>query len=203
MVEASMFRLLIVTASGLLLAGTVRPLSAPGLAAAGAAERFTATAVTVAKAGLKPHAVNVEISIDRWSTDAERDRLIDTLKIKGSNRLLALIRSLPSIGLISTTTSKGTSLRFAHSKPTADGGRQIILATERPTSLTDQRTRVFRTADHPFSLVDIRIDSNGNGEGKLAYAAQLTLNRKTGAIEIEDYATEPVRLTNVRSAGTQ
>jgi hypothetical protein len=199
----SMFKLLIVTASGLLLAGALRPLNAPGLAAANAVERFTATAVAASRAGVPPVAIKIEILIDRWSTDAERDRLIETLKIKGSNRLLALIRSFPSIGHISTSTSSGTSLRFAHAKPTDDGGRQIIIATERPMSLSDQRTRLRRTADHPFSLVDIRIERSGSGVGKLAYAAELVYNRKTGAIEIENYATEPVRLTDVRSAGAQ
>jgi hypothetical protein len=185
-----MFKLLIVAASGLLLA-------------AGAVERFTATAVTAAKAGVRPVPVTIEITIERWSTDAERDRLIETLKIKGSNRLLALMRSLPSIGHISTSTSTGSSLRFAYAKPTDDGGRQIIIATERPMSLSEQQTRLRRTADHPFSLVDIRIDSSGKGEGKLAYAADLIYNRKTGAIEIENYATEPVSLTGVRSVGAQ
>jgi hypothetical protein len=201
-----MFKLLIVTASGLLLAAAfaaLRPLNAPALAAAAAVERFTATAVTAPKAGVRPVAVTIEITIDRWSTDAERDRLIDTLKIKGSNRLLALIRSLPSVGHISSSTSKGSSLRFAHAKRTEDGGRQIIIATERPMSLGDQQTRLRRTPDHPFSLVDIRFNSSGVGEGKLAYAAELIYNRKTGAIEIENYATEPVSLTGVRSVGAQ
>jgi hypothetical protein len=184
-----MFKLLIVTASGLLFA-------------AGAVERFTATAVTVPKAGLRPVSVAIEIVIDRWSTDAERDRLIEALGKKDSNAAaLDVIRSLPSIGQISSPTSKGTSLRFAHARPTSEGGRQIILATERPVDVGEQRSLFRRTPDHPFSLVDIRIDKNGAGDGKLAYAAQLTHNRKTGAIEIENYATEPVHLTGVRSVG--
>jgi hypothetical protein len=183
----AMFKLLlIVTASGLLLA-------------AGAVERFTATAVTVPKAGLRPVSVTIEIVIDRWSTDAERDRLIEAIEKKGSSAALDLIRSLPSIGHISTSTSSGTSLRFAHARPTSEGGRQIIIATERPMSVGEQRPRFGRSPDHPFSLVDIRIDKSGAGDGKLAYAAQLAHNRKTGAIEIENYATEPVHLTGVRS----
>jgi hypothetical protein len=191
----------------LLLAATVRPSSVPSHAAAEAlppaVERLTATAVTAPKAGLKPTAVTIEIVIDRWSTQAERDRLIETLKTKGSNGLLSLMRGLPGIGFISTPTSRGSSLRFAESRQTSDGGRRILVATERPTNQDEPRMRFRRTADYPFSLADIRIDSRGNGDGKLAYAAELTHNTKTGALEIGNYAAEPVHLTGVRSVLAQ
>jgi hypothetical protein len=194
-----MLKLLIVIGSAFLLVGTSRPWNAPGHAAADAVERFTATAVNVSSPGLRSAAVTIEIAIDRWSTDAERDRLIETLKVKGPNALLDLLRSLPSVGHISTSTSTGSSLRFAQSRQTEDGGRQIIIATERPMSFSNQQKRGRRAADYPFSVVDIRFDSSGSGVGKLAYASKLAHNRKTGTIEIENYASEPVRLTDVRS----
>jgi hypothetical protein len=197
--EVAMIRGLLAIASVFLLAGTARPSSALGRAAADAVERLTATAVTMPKAGLKPTAVTLEIVIDRWSTGAERDRLIETLKTKGPNALLSLIRGLPSIGHISTPTSKGSSLRFAESREIPGGGRRILVATERPMSPDQQRPRWRRTDEYPFSLVDIRIDSSGAGDGRLAYAAQLAHNTKTGGLEIGTYATEPVHLTGVRS----
>jgi hypothetical protein len=196
-----MSRFLIGIASVFLLAGTVRPLSTPSRAAA--VERLTATAVTAPKAGVRPIPVTIEIVIDRWSTDAERDRLIETLKTKGPNALLSLMRGLPGVGHISTPTSRGSSLRFAESRQIAAGGRRILVATERPVSPDEPRARLRRTDDYPFSLADIRIDSSGAGEGKLAYAAQLAHNGKTGALEIGNYSTEPVHLTGVRSVRDQ
>jgi hypothetical protein len=207
-----MSRFLIAIAAGLLIAGGSAPSSPantashsspPGRAPAGAVEHFTATAVTVAKAGLRPTSTKLEIVIDRWSTNAERDRLIATLKNETSHALLSLIRGLPSVGHLSTTTSSGTSLRFAESRQAANGGRQILIVTERPMSVGTREARGRRVSDFPFSLVDLRIDSTGSGEGTLAYAAQLLHNKNTGAIEIGNYVSEPIRLTGVRSVRGQ
>jgi hypothetical protein len=192
-----MSRFLFAIAAGLMIAGASAP-SSPG-----AVERFTATAVTVAKAGLRPTSITLEIVIDRWSTNAERDRLITTLKNESSEGLLRLIRGLPSVGHLSTATSSGTSLRFAESRPTANGGRQIFIVTERPMSVDSRQMRTRRASDFPFSLVDLRIDSSGSGDGTLAYAAKLVHNRNTGAIEIGNYVSEPIRLTGVRSVSAQ
>jgi hypothetical protein len=194
-----MQKLLMMIGSGLLLIGPLHSWSAPGHAAAGAVERLTATAAFVSKPGMRPSAVTLEILIDRWSTDAERDRLIETLKDQGPNALLDLLRSLPSVGHISTTTSTGSSLRFAQSKPAEDGGRHIILAAERPVGVGNQQPRGRRHDDYPITALDIRFDRDGSGEGKLAYAARLTHNRKTGTIEVENYANEAITLTSVRS----
>lgn len=195
-----MSRLLLLAATcGFLLSGTSDPIVGPFRAAAGPVEQFTAMAVTVPKAGLKPTSVAVEIVIDRWSTDAERSRLIETMKNESSKSMVDLIRGLPNIGYITTPTSRGTSLHFAEARQTAGGGRQILAATERPMHEDTQRSRFRRGDDYPFTIVDIRIDSSGSGEGTLHYSASLGHNGKTGAIEVKDYAIEPVRLTSVRS----
>lgn len=184
-----------------LLLMVIVPALAPVLAppGAGPVERFTATAMSHSPGG-RAMGVNVEIVVDRWSTQAERDRVLETLKSK-PHALLDLLRGLPSLGQISTATSAGTSLRFAESRPAADGGRRIILATERPMSADGARKRLRRAldADYPFSVVDIRFDGKGNGDGTLAYAAKLVHSVKTGTIEVDNYADELVRLTSVRT----
>lgn len=167
--------------------------------AAAPVERFTATAVTSAKPGTRPFPVSIEILIDRWSTDAERDRVVNTLKSKGPSGLLTLIREMPSVGNMSSATSKGAPLRFAYARPAANGGREIIMVTERPMSDEQPRSRFRRGDDYPFTIADIQIDSSGSGEGKLAYAAHLALNSKTGKFEIGNYAADPVHLTTVKS----
>jgi hypothetical protein len=194
-----MLKLLMVMGSGLLLIAPPRAWNAPRHASAGAVERLTATASFVSSPGMRPAAVTIEILIDRWSTDAERDRVIGTLKGKGQKALLDLFRGLPSVGHISTSTSTGSSLRFAQSRQIEDGGRQIVVATERSVSIANQQPRGRRTDDHPFSVVDIRFDRDGSGAGTLAYAATLAHNTKTGAIEIDNYADEPIHLTGVQS----
>jgi hypothetical protein len=203
-----MLKLLMVMGAGLLLIAPwpwpwpwpSRAWHAQEGAIAKAVERLTATAAFAPKPGLRPASVTLEIVIERWSTGAERDRLLETLKGKRPSALLDLLRSLPGIGHISTATSTGSSLRFAQSTQTEDGGRRIFLASERPMSVGNQPPRGRRAAaEYPFSAVDIRIDRDGNGDGTLAYASKLAHNPKTGAIEIDNYADEPVHLSGVRS----
>lgn len=167
--------------------------AACGLAtAAGSGERITATGVSPTKVGLPPSTVTIEINIDRWSTDAERDQLIDALKRRRGNALVDQLRSLPAVGHIATATSAGWSLRFAQMRSLEGGGRQVVLASDRPTTTSDD-------ADYPISVVDIRFEKDGTGAGTLSYAANLTYDAKTGTIAVAHYASEPVRLTNVRS----
>jgi len=59
-------------------------------------EEFNATAI--ANDELGSGAGRVQIRITRWSTDAERSRLFNTLKEKGSRSLLNLLQDNPSVG---------------------------------------------------------------------------------------------------------
>jgi hypothetical protein len=69
----------------------------------------------------------------------------------------------------------------------------------------DTRTRRARrnvNANYPFSVVQIEFDKQGNGTGSMHYSSKLVHNAKTGAIEVESYSNDPVRLTSVRPAGS-
>src|SRR5438876_2614262 len=94
-------------ALALTLAGAL--VSASALARAqtsGTPERFTALAVNMSNVG-RPGADVVDIVVDRWSTDAERDRLIKTLMDKGPEKLLETLQGLPRVGYFRTPSSIG------------------------------------------------------------------------------------------------
>jgi hypothetical protein len=173
------------------------PIGARTGRAAEVIERFTATAVNMSGVG-RTGAGTLEIGIERWSTDAERDRLVETLTTKGHEALLDRLRDLPRVGYIRTPTSVGWDLHFARAHKLDDGGRQIIIATDRPMGFREAANRP-RSFDYPFTLLDIRFNGDGKGVGKMAFASKITHNKKTGAIEIENFGIEPVRLTDVRS----
>jgi hypothetical protein len=143
----------------------------------------------------------IEIVIERWSSERERDELIATLKDKGGDALLSQLQKLPRVGYIRDANggSVGWDLHFARERMLDDGGRQIVLATDRPISAWEAFNRP-RSADYDFTLADIRFDGDGKGVGKLAVAAKITSNPKTGAIEIENFSSEPVRLTDVETS---
>jgi hypothetical protein len=44
----------------------------------------------------------------------------------------------------------------------------------------------------------MRFDKSGKGEGRMAYATQISFDKKKQAIELENYSSEPVRLQNLK-----
>lgn len=161
-------------------------------------ERLSAVTVNMSTAG-RPGADRVEIVIERWSSERERDALIATLKDKGPDALLRELQKLPRVGYIRRAAGGlGWDLHFARERKLDDGGRQIVLATDRPISAWEAMNRP-RSADYDFTLADIRFDGDGKGVGKLSVAAKVSVNEKTGVIEIEDFGSEPVRMTEVTS----
>ena len=55
-----------------------------------------------------------------------------------------------------------------------------------------------RTVDYPITLIEIRVDKDGNGEGKMAVATKISFKKKENQLELENYSSEPVRLNNVK-----
>ena len=143
----------------------------------------------------------IEVVIERWSSERERNELIGTLKDKGSGALLSKLQKMPRVGYIRDANggSIGWDLHFARERKLEDGGRQIVLATDRPISAWEAFNRP-RSSDYEFTLADIRFDGDGKGVGKLAVAAKISTDDKTGRIEIENFSSEPVRLTEVTSS---
>lgn len=162
------------------------------------AERFVANAVNISEVG-RTGATIVDIVVQRWSTEAERQRLVATLLDKGPDALLKALQDTRKVGYIRTPTSLGWDLRFAWQTPADEGGRRIVLATDRPISLWEAVNRP-RTIDYPFTVVEIRLNRDGTGEGKISLLTRITGNKRTNTIELENYATQPVMLTEVKKA---
>ena len=141
----------------------------------------------------------VQISVTRWSTPAERATLQQTLFKKGQEALLDTLRDMRSVGRISTPGNIGWDLRYAEQRPLPDGGREIILATDRPMSFWEIVNQP-RSAQYPFTWIQFRVGRDGKGEGKVAVAARITGEKADDLIEVEDFAISPVRLQNITSS---
>src|SRR5262249_4287232 len=63
-------------------------------------EKFTAFAVNVSNLTPAAQTSPVDLTINRWSTDAERDRLRGILHDKGQDALLGALQKLPVVGYI-------------------------------------------------------------------------------------------------------
>ena len=157
-------------------------------------ERFSAFAVDLGGAYGASTAV-VQINVNRWSTPEERVNLESILAESGPDALLRAMQKMKPLGRIYTAGRLGYDLRFAYQVPLASGGRRIVIGTDRPLSFYEASRRP-RSVDYPFTVVEMRVDENGRGQGNLIVAGQVMALGET--IEIENYATTPVRLTQVR-----
>lgn len=158
--------------------------------------RMTAFAVNLSGVGAaRPQ--TLQIVIDRWSSDEERKKLIDTLVEKGPEKLLDVVQDIkPRAGYIRTTTSLGWDIQYAREMALPSGGRRIVFATDRPISFREARDNT-RSADYEFMVCEIRLGPDGKGEGKLAAATKISYDREKKQIELENYGQQPVRLTQV------
>jgi hypothetical protein len=160
----------------------------------GEPEKFDASYVDINTGRTGP----IQISVTRWSTSSERATLQQTLFKKGQEALLEVLRDMRPVGRISTPGNIGYDLRFAEQRTLPDGGREIILATDRPMSFREIVNKP-RSSEYPFTWLQFRMGTDGTGQGKVAVAARITGEEADDLIEVEDFAIQPVRLENIRS----
>ena len=148
----------------------------------------------------------VQITVDAWSTAEERERLITSVLEKGGDALLREFQKAPVKGRLRIPTARrpdphhlalGLDLHYAWQTPLPEGGRRIVLATDRYIGFQEARSQP-RSVDYPITIMEIRVDRDGNGQGKMAVATKVSFDKKANKIELENYSSEPVRLNDVR-----
>jgi hypothetical protein len=161
-------------------------------------EDFTAFAVNLNSG---PTTATVHIRIERWSTDQEREELLDILRADGSatsvnRRLARALRRMPRAGFIRTPGSLAWHLRYARQQPLEDG-RQIVVATDRPIGFWEARHQP-RTIDYPFALLELRLDADSRGEGRMLANTRILIDPRTDNLVLEHFERQPVRLNRIR-----
>ena len=159
-------------------------------------DKLSFTAVAVANNNLAAGAGTVLIDVTRWSTPEDARELADTLRQKGPQALLSKLQEARPTGTIRTPDSLVYELRFANRTPTPEGGSRIVLATDRPIGFWEARSG-SRTLDYPFTVVQMEIGADGKGKGTLSVATRIEEARD--AIELENFASAPIMLTEVHA----
>lgn len=159
----------------------------------GVPERFTAMAVNMTRGGSGA----IEMTVDRWSTEAERTQLLDTLAQKGPDKLLDVLQKLPRVGYFQLNGGLGYDIHYAHRDKGEDGGERVVLATDRRIGFWEASNQP-RSIDYPFTIVELRLNNDGEGEGKMSIATKVTLDKKTNTITLENYTALPVLLQSVK-----
>jgi len=162
----------------------------------GSPERFTAMAVNMSNVG-RPGASTVEIAVNRWSTDKDRDRLLSVLMDKGPEKLLDTLQDMPRVGFFRTPNSIGYDLHYARRTPLPDGGERVVLAADRHISFWEAANQP-RSIEYPFTVIELHLNADGEGEGKLSLATKITADKESKTVVLEDYANQPVLLQSVK-----
>ncbi len=149
----------------------------------------------------------IQIDIDRWSNQEQRAHLIQTFMEKKQDGLVRELEKQPDLGRFNfpgymgpdpnNVMRLGTDIRYAMDHPGQDGGRRIVIITPRVIGFAEARNQP-RTVDYPFTLFEMRFDKNGQGEGRMAYATQISFDKKKNTVELENYSSEPVRLNQLK-----
>jgi hypothetical protein len=186
------------------------------VAAAAAAIQTVTAQIPQAPIRLRAFAVNMtnvapglnnvfEITIDNWSTAEQRQRLITTMVDKGHDALVEEMRKAPVNGRIRIPSWSGPDpqnyrlgwdLHYTWHEALADGGERIVIGTDRLMSMWELTNRP-RSYDYPLMFMEIHMPKEGKGEGRMAVATQVTFDKKTNTIGLEQYSAGAVRLNEI------
>lgn len=179
-------------------------LAAPAAAQPDELETFRgATTDAVSTAG-----VELRINVLRWSAEEDR-RAILALVTPGPGQaagedeaLESALQDLQTVGFIWTGGSLGYALKYAHRTGNEDGGERIVLLTDRPLGRWDRSGPWTGSDGSPpaaaaFTVVELRLDAEDQGEGKMSVDAPIEFNAPAGTVGLADYPSAPVHLTNV------
>lgn len=179
----------------LLIVGAVAIAQTPGTTRAADPVRYTATAINL-DPRVAVTATLVDFNITRWSTDDERKQILALVEENNEDKLLKAIKALPRVGTMKTPDTLSYDLHYARRAATDDGGEHVVLVTDRDIAIWEI-ANMTRSREYAFTVVELRLDAKGEGEGKITVATKITADR-SGQIVLENYGNQPVRLTNVK-----
>ena len=139
--------------------------------------------------------VNLNINIDTYTTDQQVQEYLVQLREEGQDALRTTLEKV-KVGRIAPVATTGTDLSIARVFQTEEG-KVIRLVTPRPVPFLEAY-RHGRSMDYPFTIMELRLDKEGKGEGSIMGGAKLSFNEE-GRLDIESYGNQYAKLVNVRA----
>jgi hypothetical protein len=160
----------------------------------GAPEIFNATAS--AKNATSAISGALEVRVTRYTPDFDRRTVEEALRFGGYPRFLTALRNAPEVGQLVLGSGQPYAIRYA--RETVDAGnRTIIVVTDRPVFFVGSgRADAKPRAGFEVAVLQIQLDATGRARGTMAAAARVRPNGDGGVL-LDDYAEEPIALTNI------
>ena len=188
-----MFRMIRIGKLVLPLVAAAMVFAAP-VTAQNVTEKFTGFAINMNGAA---NTATIDFTITRWSTDAERNTLLKLIpeEHKSAQKLVDALQDMKSVGSIRTPQTLAWDLRYARQFKLPEGGRRIVLVTDRPIGFREAANST-RSMDYPFSILEIRLNAKDEGEGKIFSGSKIYV--EDGELVVENWGTQPTRFNNIR-----
>jgi hypothetical protein len=135
----------------------------------------------------------MRVRLMRWSTDAERTQLMAALD--EPSKLIGALPYVAVAGYLQWPGGLEHSVRYARQTPRPDGGADVVLVVERPLWLWWDPSAKWAAEQH-FTVVHLRVNRNGAGEGHIATGSGFRRDSDSGIVVSE--MTKPALLTDVR-----
>jgi hypothetical protein len=184
--------------TSLLVLSVAAPLNARDDDRSAMRQEFTGVAVSIGTPGNPAGIAPVDIVITRWSTPAERQRLVHAFTGEGQSAAVGELQDMKAVGTI-RVNNQGLAydLRYAREFKNEDGGRRIFLLTDRPIGAWEAFVQP-RYSEYPFTLIEMRLDRDGRGSGTITLAARINASEDGRFVQIENYASSPIQFNDIK-----
>lgn len=115
--------------------------------------------------------------------------------------LATAVKQAPTVGYLWSSEVAGYALRYAGEVPGPDGVQRIILITDRRLGATNDRWKPVEPgapATYDFSVIELRVNSKGEGEGKISLIGNVAPDSAAHMVVPENYDALPVVLKNLK-----
>jgi hypothetical protein len=139
--------------------------------------------------------VNVNIHIEGYSTQEDRNTLIEAFKVRRQDGLVDALAKMKSKGRVRFASGGvGNDVKYIIELPSKKG-RRLRLITDR-WLLFGELYNSTRSSDYSVGAIELNLTPDGKGTGTVLPACKLTVNKKKKQVEVETYQN-PWNLTNL------
>lgn len=165
-------------------------------------ESFTANVMVMDTPGQQNSSI-LTMNIYGWTSDEDREKVLDAIKEASGDirsqsvrQVSTTLRKLGKAGFLFLMGERGWPIRYAREFETSNG-RQIILGLDRPVTFSEVYAG-SQARDFDVTVIVLKLDSSGNGEGIASVGTELAWNEAENKIGITNFSSQPVKLTSVR-----
>jgi len=138
--------------------------------------------------------VDVNIYIEAYSTEDDRQTLINAFKQRKQDGLVDVLQDMKPKGRIRFSNGGvGNDIKYIIELP-SDNGRKLRLITDRWLSFGELYNGT-RSRDYSVGAIELNLTPDGKGSGTVLPACRLTVNKKKNQVEVETFQN-PWELTN-------